>query len=71
MESELKLIKMGIVTLNGNTETNSVEPNKLSKKAAFIQIFTAMMANLSVLSPGKKNIKALNLLVKLFILINC
>lgn len=43
MESESKLIKI---------DNNKMDSNALSKKVTFIQIFTAMMANLSVLAPG-------------------
>jgi MFS family permease len=50
MESEVKLMK--IENLNMNSELNKEEKNKSTMKANCIQIFTAMMANLSILSPG-------------------
>lgn len=50
MESDARLLTMEKVEMNGIKD--AVKPRKLTGKEAFIQVLTAMMANLSVLAPG-------------------
>lgn len=52
MEGEKKLINTEMLAKNANVASENKATNKLTKKAAMIQIFYAFLANLSVLAPG-------------------